>query len=100
MKRILLLEDDISLGKGIAMALSGEGRTVVRAERLDPFYGVLMNQQGHVVYGDDGPLPAQQILSMNWLSSYVEGSIPKPDELTDQAREWMRVQGFEEAGLK
>ena len=35
MKRILLLEDDISLGKGIAMALSGEGRTVVRAERLD-----------------------------------------------------------------
>ena len=35
MKQILLLEDDISLGKGIAMALSGEGRTVVRAERLD-----------------------------------------------------------------
>ena len=80
--------------------LAGVLRDAIRAERLDPFYGVLMNQQGHVVYGDDGPLPAQQILSMNWLSSYVEGSIPKPDELTDQAREWMRVQGFEEAGLK
>lgn len=80
--------------------LAGVLRDAIRAERLDPFYGVLMNQQGHVVYGDDGPLPAQQILSMNWLSSYVEGSIPKPDELTDRARAWMRVQGFEEAGLK
>ena len=80
--------------------LAGVLRDAIRAERLDPFYGVLMNQQGHVVYGDDGPLPAQQILSMNWLSTYVEGSIPKPEELTDQARAWMRVQGFEEAGLK
>ena len=44
------------------------------------------------------------VLSMtvvgSWLSTYVEGSIPKPEELTDQARAWMRVQGFEEAGLK
>ena len=52
------------------------------------------------IHAMNAALPAQQILSMNWLSSYVEGSIPKPDELTDQAREWMRVQGFEEAGLK
>lgn len=80
--------------------LAGVLRDAIRAERLDPFYGVLMNQQGHVVYGDDGPLPAQQILTMNWLSSYVEGSIPKPEELTDRARELIRVQGAEEAWLK
>ena len=79
--------------------LAGVLRDAIRAERLDPFYGVLMNQQGHVVYGEDGPLPARQILSMNWLSTHVEGSIPKPEELTDHAREMMRVQGFEEAGL-
>lgn len=79
--------------------LAGVLRDAIRAERLDPFYGVLMNQQGHVVYGDDGPMPAQQILTMNWLSSYVEGSIPKPEELTDRARELMRMQGAEEACL-
>ena len=79
--------------------LAGVLRDAIRAERLDPFYGVLMNQRGHVVYGEDAPLPAEQILSMNWLSTYVEGSIPRPEELTDQAREWMRIQGFEEAGL-
>lgn len=75
-------------------------RDAIRAERLDPFYGVLMNQQGHVVYGDDGPMPAQQILTMNWLSSYVEGSIPKPEELTDRARELIRIQGAEEVWPK
>lgn len=79
--------------------LAGVLRDAIRAERLDPFYGVLMNQQGHVVYGDDGPMPAQQILTMNWLSSYVEGSIPKPEELTDRARALIRIQGAEEACL-
>ena len=76
--------------------LAGVLRDAIRAERLDPFYGVLMNQQGHVVYGENAPLPAQQILSMNWLSTYVEGSIPKPEELTDRARELIRIQGAEE----
>ena len=79
--------------------LAGVLRDAIQSERLDPFYGVLMNQQGHVVYGDNGPLPAHQILTMNWLSSYVEGSIPKPEELTDRARELIRVQGAEEACL-
>ena len=77
--------------------LAGVLRDAIRAERLDPFYGVLMNQQGHVVYGDDAPLPAQQILSMNWLSTYVEGTIPAPEELTDQARELLKAQGTKEA---
>lgn len=76
--------------------LAGVLRDAIRAERLDPFYGVLMNQQGHVVYGENAPLPAQQILSMNWLSTYVEGSIPKPEELTDRARELIHIQGAEE----
>lgn len=79
--------------------LAGVLRDAIRAERLDPFYGVLMNQKGHVVYGDDGPMPAQQILSMNWLSSYVEGSIPRLEELTDRARALIRIQGAEEACL-
>ena len=74
--------------------LAGVLRDALRAERLDPFYGVLMNQKGHVVYGDDAPLPARQILSMDWLSTYVEGSLPPPEAFTDRAREVMRNQGM------
>ena len=74
--------------------LAGVLRDALRAERLDPFYGVLMNQQGHVVYGEDAPLPANQILSMDWLSTYVEGCIPPVEEFTDRARELIRVQGM------
>ena len=69
-------------------------RDALREERLDPFYGVLMNQQGHVVYGDGAPLPAQQILSMDWLSTYVEGRIPTFEEFNLRAQELMRAQGM------
>ena len=54
-----------------------------------------MDQQGRVVYGDDAPLPADQILSMNWLSAYVEGRIPAFDELTPKAQELVKLQGIQ-----
>lgn len=75
--------------------LAGVLRDAIREDRLDPFYGVLMDQQGRVVYGDDGPLPAEQILSMNWLSAYVEGRIPAFEELTPKAQELVRLQGIQ-----
>ena len=46
-------------------------------------------------YGDDAPLPADQILSMNWLSAYVEGRIPAFDELTPKAQELVKLQGIQ-----
>ena len=70
-------------------------RDAIREDRLDPFYGVLMDQQGRVIYGDDAPLPADQILSMNWLSAYVEGRIPAFDELTPKAQELVKLQGIQ-----
>ena len=70
-------------------------RDAIRQDRLDPFYGVLMDQQGRVIYGDDAPLPADQILSMNWLSAYVEGHIPAFDELTLKAQELVKLQGIQ-----
>ena len=70
-------------------------RDAIREDRLDPFYGVLMDQQGRVIYGDDAPLPADQILSMNWLSAYVEGRIPAFDELTLKAQELVKLQGIQ-----
>ena len=75
-------------------------RDAIREDRLDPFYGVLMvslnaGTMGGVIYGDDVPLPADQILSMNWLSAYVEGRIPAFDELTLKAQELVKIQGIQ-----
>ena len=68
--------------------LAGVLREALREDRLDPFYGVLMDQQGRVVYGEDAPMPAEQILSMNWLSSAVEGRIPELEDLQRRPRSW------------
>ncbi len=73
--------------------LAGVLREALREDRLDPFYGVLMDQQGRVVYGEDAPMPAEQILSMNWLSSAVEGRIPELEEFTEKAQELVKLQG-------
>lgn len=78
--------------------LAGVLREALREDRLDPFYGVLMDQQGRVVYGEDAPMPAEQILSMNWLSSAVEGRIPELEEFTEKAQELVKLQGVGRRG--
>ena len=70
-------------------------RDALRLERLDPFYGELMNQQGKLVYGQDSTLPAGQILAMDWLTNHVDGHIPQSGEFTAQAREMLRIYGME-----
>ena len=70
-------------------------RTALQAGRLDPFYGMLMDQQGQDSYEDSAPPPADQILSMNWLSPYVQGRIPAFEELTASAQELVKLQGVE-----
>ena len=75
--------------------LAGVLREALKADRLDPFYGVLMDQSGRVVYGDDAPMPADRILSMNWLLTSVEGRIPQFEEFTETAQELIKLQGVE-----
>ena len=71
-------------------------RTALQAGRLDPFYGMLMDRQGQDPYEEDSaPPPAEQILSMNWLSPYVQGRIPAFEELTEPAQELVKLQGVE-----
>src|SRR5699024_12124265 len=48
-------------------------RDAMRHQKLDLFYGTIYNQRGQVVDSDEIPLSTQKILTMNWLSSYVEG---------------------------
>lgn len=70
-------------------------RTALQAGRLDPFYGMLMDQQNQDPYEESAPPPAEQILSMDWLSPYVQGRIPALEELTDLAQELVKLQGVE-----
>lgn len=60
-------------------------KDALRQERLDPFYGGLTDQQGRTVYEEDDSLPAERLLTMDWLAGQVEGSIPRPEEMTRQA---------------
>lgn len=73
--------------------LIGLLRDALHSGRLDPFYGVLMDQQGH--YDEDVPLPAEQILTMNKLSDFVEGRLPAYDQLDEKAKILVNLQGLD-----
>lgn len=75
--------------------LVGLFRDAMRNQKLDPFYGTIYNQRGQVVHSDEIPLSTQKILTMNWLSSYVEGRLPDLEEFTPKAQELIRLQGVE-----
>lgn len=64
----------------------------LHAGRLDPFYGMLMDQQGH--YDQDVPLPAHQILTMEKISDIVEGRLPSFEELDEKAQKLVAMQGL------
>ena len=73
-------------------------RTALQAGRLDPFYGLLMSPDQDPSE-DSAPPPAEQILSMNWLSPYVQGRIPAFEELTESAQELVKLQGVERRAI-
>ena len=67
----------------------------LRNGRLDPFYGTMHDQSGKAMHSDDIPMTAQDIITMNWLSSHVIGEVPKLEEFTPKAQELIRLQGLE-----
>lgn len=75
--------------------LVGILREALRSRKLDAFYGTLYDQLGNAVVGEDTPMTAQQIMTMNWLSSLVVGRLPQPEEFTPKAQELIRLQGLE-----
>ena len=89
---------DVLCSRGLSTGtrrLVGILKDAIQAGRLDPFYGVLLDQQGHVTHEDDVPLSADQILTMNWLSDRVVGRIPGYEELTERAKILTKLQGVE-----
>ena len=60
---------------------------------LLPFAGPLYDQKGVCRVEADRVLTHEEILHMNWLLDNVVGSIPRADQLSDEARELVRLQG-------
>lgn len=68
-------------------------KSIISGE-FNPFSGALYSQDGIVQTEDKGPLQPIDIIKMEWLNENIIGSIPKLDELKDEAREIVKLQGL------
>jgi basic membrane lipoprotein Med (substrate-binding protein (PBP1-ABC) superfamily) len=58
-----------------------------------PFSGLLYDQEGHVRHEDEKPMAPEEIITMNWLVDNVDGVIPTMEELTEEAKQIVVLQG-------
>lgn len=64
---------------------------------FNPFSGRIYSQDGLVHNDLSGSITAEEIVTMDWLSDNIIGSIPTMEELSDDARPIVQVQGVEKA---
>lgn len=69
-------------------------QTIMSGE-FNPFSGVLYSQTGIVQRNPNGNLSPEEIITMNWLSDNVIGTIPKRKQLNEQAKSVTLQQGLE-----
>lgn len=65
----------------------------IRAGSFQPFVGTIYSQDGRIQCEEGMSLTPEEITTMNWLTENVAGQIPSFDELTDEARSLVRLQG-------
>ncbi len=65
----------------------------IRSGSFQPFVGTIFSQDGRVRNEEGMSLTPEEIITMNWLSDNVEGQIPALEELTEEARSLVRLQG-------
>ena len=82
-----------SLPQG-TLRLAGLLKKAVAQGLLQPFSGPLYAQQGPVQQ-TGGTLAPQDVITMDWLCSNVVGRIPAYDELIDEAKPMVRLQGVD-----
>lgn len=68
-------------------------RTIARGD-FNPFSGVLYSQEGLISDALDGLLSPEEIITMDWLSENVIGTIPTLRELKDTAKDVVLLQGL------
>lgn len=69
------------------------------AGTFNPFSGTIYSQDGLVHTDLTGSITAEEIVTMDWLADNIIGSIPTMDELVDDAKSIVRVQGISKAKM-
>ena len=73
--------------------LVGLLREALSSRRMRPFSGEILTQSGEKMRFDGAATP-QDLATVGWLAANVEGGIPSPEELTENGRELVGVQGL------
>lgn len=68
-------------------------KATICAEVFNPFSGILLSQTGVVEADPTHSMLPEHIMTMDWLAENVIGSIPKKEELKEQAEPVVRQQG-------
>ena len=68
-------------------------KATICEDQFNPFSGVLYSQTGVVVDDPERSLMPEEIMEMDWLAENVVGTIPKKEELKDQAAPVVKQQG-------
>ena len=68
----------------------------IREGSFHPFDGLIYSQQGVIRCQEGQALAPEDIVSMNWLAENVVGRIPDFNEVVDDAKGLVAVQGVAE----
>lgn len=70
-------------------------RDTIISGSFSPFSGMLTKQDGSVLDYQNHPITSEDIITMNWLSGNVIGSLPTFDQLLPEAQSLVRIQGIQ-----
>ena len=68
-------------------------KNTICSEEFNPFSGILYSQDGVVQDDPNRIMLPEEIMTMDWLAENVIGSIPKKEELKEQAEPVIKQQG-------
>ncbi|HIQ73989.1 MAG TPA: BMP family ABC transporter substrate-binding protein [Candidatus Cottocaccamicrobium excrementipullorum] len=66
----------------------------IRAGSFQPFECDIYSRDGVLRCSENRKLSPEEIVTMNWLAENVEGSVPEPEELTEEAQDLVKLQGI------
>ena len=62
-----------------------------------PFYGEIRDQEGNLMNKEYEEMNPRNIMKMDYLVENVIGSIPKKEEVVDEAKAVVEIKGVEES---
>ena len=73
-------------------------KATISSEQFNPFSGILYSQTGIVTDNPESALSPEEIMTMDWLAENIIGTIPKKQELKEQAVPVIDQQGVKKEG--